>query len=278
MSTSLLVRAATAIFIPAELTGGIIIANTPAEEQQSNLIELRDSIPAPAKLLKRDADATTSTAAPSPTQPGLISTCNSYYLVKQGDYCSTIISKFNNFTLSQFYTWNHAVKSDCSQLLAGYYVCIGVSRCSSKASELQARADPTPTPTQSGIASNCNNYYEVVSGDTCIGIASRYGVTFSQFYNWNPAVGSNCQLLLEGYYVCVGVSPTMPSPTQPGVTSDCIQYYEARSGDTCVSIVQKYSSYLTLSLFESWNPAVGNDCTELLVGYWYCVATKSVHG
>lgn len=43
---------------------------------------------------------------PSPIQPGLISTCDAYYFVEAGDYCSAIVSKFGNFTLSQFYTWN----------------------------------------------------------------------------------------------------------------------------------------------------------------------------
>lgn len=93
---------------------------------------------------------------------------------------------------------------------------------------LQARAEAIPAPTQSGIANNCeyawpsvhsgrrtkfwahtvlgDNYYKVISGDTCIGIAYQHSIALSQFYSWNPAVGSNCQVLLAGYYVCVGVS------------------------------------------------------------------------
>lgn len=67
----------------------------------------------------------------------------------------------------------------------------------------------------------------------------------------------------------------VPSPTQPEIASDCIQYYEAQAGDTCIGIVQKYSTFLTLSQFEAWNPAVGNDCTNLLSGYYYCVATRN---
>jgi hypothetical protein len=63
------------------------------------------------------------------------------------------------------------------------------------------------------------------------------------------------------------------------MTPDCTEYYEAQPGDTCVSIVQKYeaqSSFITLSVFESWNPAVGRDCTNLLAGYFYCVAIKNM--
>lgn len=42
-------------------------------------------------------------------------------------------------------------------------------------------------PTQSGIASNCVKYYTVQSGDSCSAIDTTYGITFSQFYGWNPA-------------------------------------------------------------------------------------------
>jgi hypothetical protein len=44
--------------------------------------------------------------APSPTQPGLISTCDAYHFVELGETCSGIVSEFGNFTLSQFYDWN----------------------------------------------------------------------------------------------------------------------------------------------------------------------------
>lgn len=47
---------------------------------------------------------------------------NAYYEVVSGDSCSGIVSKYNNFTLSQFYTWNPAVNTTCSSLLLGYYV------------------------------------------------------------------------------------------------------------------------------------------------------------
>ncbi|CRG89537.1 LysM domain protein [Talaromyces islandicus] len=256
---------------------------------------------------------------PSPTQPGLISTCDAYYFVESGVSCSGIVSEFGNFTLSQFYDWNPAVKSDCSNLLAGYYVCIGVFAGTSTATSTINTPVPTttktpapaPSPTQTGIASNCNHYYKVVSGDTCVSVSESNNITLAHFYDWNPAVGSSCQTLLAGYYVCVGVSgeqktsmerrnagallkrvdsPTtaatitasatasataiaVPSPTQTGIVSACSQYYRAQKGDTCVTIVNDHYPSLTVSQFESWNPAVGPSCDSLLAGYYYCVAT-----
>ncbi|PLN78617.1 hypothetical protein BDW42DRAFT_140380 [Aspergillus taichungensis] len=134
-----------------------------------------------------------------------------------------------------------------------------------------------PIPVQSGVASNCNSFYQVKTGDTCIGIQTHFhNFTLSEFYKWNPAVGSNCQALLAGYYVCVGTAPTpdppttAPSPTQPGIATPCSKYYAAVSGDTCIGITSQYPN-LTVSKFMEWNPAVGNDCTNLLAGYYYCV-------
>jgi hypothetical protein len=91
------------------------------------------------------------------------------------------------------------VGSDCTALLLGYAYCV--------------EGPPTTTtttgptdPTQTGIASNCNVWYNVVSGDSCAKIETQFDITFAQFYAWNPAVGSNCGLLFVGYSYCVGVS------------------------------------------------------------------------
>lgn len=51
-----------------------------------------------------------------------------------------------------------------------------------------------------------NKYYFVESGDGCANIASAYSITLANFYKCNPAVGTACQPLQAGYYVCVGES------------------------------------------------------------------------
>jgi hypothetical protein len=57
---------------------------------------------------------------------------------------------------------------------------------------------------------------------------------------------------------------------------DCRSYYQAKSGDTCSSILTGYYSYLTLDQFVSWNPAVGTGCSNMQVGYYYCMATANL--
>lgn len=73
-------------------------------------------------------------------------------------------------------------------------------------STTQAPDAGPPGPTQSGIVSNCNKYTVVQAGGSCAAIESQYGITFAQFFGWNPAVGSNCENLWIGEAYCVGVS------------------------------------------------------------------------
>ncbi|KOS42349.1 hypothetical protein ACN38_g6782 [Penicillium nordicum] len=61
----------------------------------------------------------------------------------------------------------------------------------------------TPTPTQTGMVSGCLRFYDVQSGEGCADIASQAGVAQTDFYNWNPAVGTNCTGLQASVFVCM---------------------------------------------------------------------------
>ncbi|OGE50354.1 hypothetical protein PENARI_c017G08337 [Penicillium arizonense] len=95
--------------------------------------------------------------------------------------------------LMTFYTWNPAVKSYCSGLHSGVFVCIGKTGYATTITS----GDPTPatpTPTQTGMATVCLRFYDVNSGDSCYNIASDAGVALTDFYSWNPALV---------FYLCV---------------------------------------------------------------------------
>jgi hypothetical protein len=64
----------------------------------------------------------------------------------------------------------------------------------------------TPTPTQAGMITTCRRFHLVQSGDKCGTIASENNISLSDFYRWNPGVGSSCGSLWLDYYVCVGVA------------------------------------------------------------------------
>ncbi|KAL4866903.1 hypothetical protein BDV12DRAFT_198756 [Aspergillus spectabilis] len=243
----------------------------------------------------------TTSGGPSPTQTGLEPSCNKFYLVAAGDTCYDIAVEYG-VELQQFYEWNPAVGNSCSGLQAGYYVCVGVlgqsttqsTRTTTTTTTITTAPEPTatgPSPQQPGIIDTCNKFYRVAAGDTCAEIAADNGITLDNFYTWNPAVGSDCGALWGGYYVCVGIpgprptttsttttstsTSTGPSPTQSGIIGTCTQYYQAKAGDTCSSILAGRYSYVPLARFITWNPAVGSSCSALWSGYYYCVATEA---
>ncbi|KNG87540.1 LysM domain protein [Aspergillus nomiae NRRL 13137] len=64
-------------------------------------------------------------STPTPTQAGMVSGCDSFYLVISGDECWDIATQAG-ITLDEFYTWNPDVGTLCTGLWPDYYVCVGV--------------------------------------------------------------------------------------------------------------------------------------------------------
>ncbi|KAH8891136.1 hypothetical protein GQ53DRAFT_720459 [Thozetella sp. PMI_491] len=95
------------------------------------------------------------------------------------------------------------------------------SVCTPDRSSYDLGTDPdpvtTPQPIQDGMTTGCNKFYKVVANDNCQTVASKQNVTLSDFYAWNPAVGSECRNLQLDVYVCVGFDErlvyTTPTPT-----------------------------------------------------------------
>ncbi|PNP85446.1 hypothetical protein FNYG_01275 [Fusarium nygamai] len=151
----------------------------------------------------------TATSVISPVQTGMASNCDSFYKVKGSDGCWAIAHD-NNIDLDDFYKWNPAVKSDCSGLQPNFYVCVGVQ---SKPTSVPTRSTGTssssglvtPTPTQTGMVKGCKSFYQVHSGDGCWDIAHDNKISLDDFYQWNPAVKTDCSGLQPDYNVCIGV-------------------------------------------------------------------------
>lgn len=99
------------------------------------------------------------------------------------------------------------VGANCQNLWVGYAYCVqGPPSSTSAGSPTSTAAAGPGAPTQSGIASNCDEYYTIASGDSCTKIEGQFNDTFTELYGWNPAIGDNCQSLWVGYAICVGVS------------------------------------------------------------------------
>ncbi|KAH8703904.1 putative LysM domain protein [Talaromyces proteolyticus] len=227
------------------------------------------------------ATKTTTSSPHEPTQSGLVSNCNNFYLVSSGDSCAAIESKFG-ISAQEFDSWNPSINSDCTNLFLGYYVCVGVPGATTTTTAATKTTTSSPhEPTQSGLVSNCNNFYLVSSGDTCAAIESKFGISAQEFDSWNPSINSDCTNLFLGYYVCVGVpgavttttsrtaTSTAPSPEMPSIVSNCKKFHLVKSGDTCATI--EAASSITKAQFVSWNPAVDSACDNLWLGYYVCV-------
>ncbi|ETS75314.1 hypothetical protein PFICI_12258 [Pestalotiopsis fici W106-1] len=187
---------------------GIIIGNSYCVEVNFGLPRptTRSTTPTSTKTSTTTGSTPTTTgpAKPSPTQDGLIGTCTKFYFAASGDTCIKIVEAQRSvFTLADFVSWNPAVKSDCSGLWANTYYCIGVpgtptagtsTRPATTTTTTVTKSTPArPSPTQDGIAANCQRYHLASSGDTCQKLVNQYGTfTLDQFYAWNPAVGKSC--------------------------------------------------------------------------------------
>ena len=151
-----------------------------------------------------------SPTVPSPVQSGINAKCTSYAEAKAGDSCSAFASG-NNITPAQLYLWNPVLGPNgekCDTLFeANEYYCIGAPATVTTTSISTPAA---PTPTQSGIAKNCNKYAKAIVGDTCFGFAQANDITTDQLYEWNTILGSggaqcSTQFQANTYY-CVSVS------------------------------------------------------------------------
>ncbi|OQD80022.1 hypothetical protein PENANT_c040G10752 [Penicillium antarcticum] len=215
-----------------------------------------------------------STPIPSPTLDGTTSKCSNFYYIVANDTCPAIVKEYG-IKLTDFYSWNPGVGSDCRTLKTEYYVCVAVSggsnsmnttgtgsqtatgsRTATGSSTSTTTASANPSPTEDGVASNCDKWHYVEDGDGCFDLAKKYNITLIEFYDWNPAIGEGRKSLITEYFVCVGVkggtapsstttqkptstsdgTTTSPSETLPGTIDTCKKYNKVLDGDGCYAV------------------------------------------
>jgi LysM repeat protein len=138
---------------------------------------------------------------PLPTQPTIVNNCDAFYFVPRDQSCAAIAQK-HGITTAQFLAWNPSVGSTCSGLWADAYACVSiVGHTPTTTSD-----NPSPTPIQSGMVTNCKTFHLVKKNETCATITSKYKITQANFVKWNPAVGKDCKGMWANSYACVAVS------------------------------------------------------------------------
>ncbi|KAI0024493.1 LysM domain-containing protein [Xylariomycetidae sp. FL0641] len=187
---------------------------------------------------------------------------------------------------------------------------------------------PTPKPYQDGMVSGCTDFRyisgelapgwrvlepllldtltDIAANDSCVDIATLWGLSFDTLLSWNPDLKEDCSGLLEGTYICVvrgksgpssttttdtatsthtttttpptstGGGSTPPGPTQSGIPSDCDEWTTQEDGVYCQDMADKAG--ISLECLYQLNPALitsEGECQGLWAGYSYCVGTAS---
>ncbi|CZR37421.1 uncharacterized protein FPRO_02319 [Fusarium proliferatum ET1] len=162
--------------------------------------------PVPSKTIPMKPSTTAASGngveTPDPIQPGMVSSCNKFYFVEQGDNCNAVSSK-HGITIAQFTTRNPKLGTDsptpttpsngittpmpiqtgskCTALWVDYNVCVGV--VGQKPTPTQpSNGVTTPSPIQSGITKNCKKLHQVKSTTTCASIQNYYKITMANLF------------------------------------------------------------------------------------------------
>jgi hypothetical protein len=103
----------------------------------------------------------TVTTRPSPVPAGQIGTCTRWY--KTGsETCDDIVAMFAAFSKTNFIAWNPSVGSSCEGIREGLFYCVGVPGTpTTRTSPVPTTTIPTETPMQSGIATDCSDFWLV---------------------------------------------------------------------------------------------------------------------
>jgi hypothetical protein len=112
----------------------------------------------------------------------------------------------------------------------------------------------------------------IVAGDSCASLASRCGISASDFYKYNPKTNLCSTLMPDDYVCCSEGDPYKPPTPKPGADGTCATHL-IRAGDTCSSLSKRYN--VAIADLEKWNKGrtwAWTDCAGMLLGYNMCVS------
>ncbi|POS72078.1 LysM domain-containing protein [Diaporthe helianthi] len=250
--------------------------------------------------------ATDTAWPPTRTKAGQPDYCRSWHLVQGRDTCQIVANQAETgVTADDIKAWNPTLGEDCSGLYVGWWVCNGIQSRTSVTLTWSTSAanatipDPTPytpptstsvdwsftpTPSLAGMPDDCQAYHLAEENDTCRTVLATYSyLTRQHFFDWNPALGGNCDGLWLGYYYCVanfGSTSDVPLPTvtekptastAQGSAASCTAWYISTPDDTCDSIISMFGRFSEADCV-SWNPSLNSACGNLEPSLYYCVA------
>ncbi|CAJ0542419.1 Ff.00g000680.m01.CDS01 [Fusarium sp. VM40] len=147
----------------------------------------------------------TVTETPSVIPGGSPKDCKVWYYTTGGETCDQLVNMFGTFSAKDFISMNPSVFDDCSNVEDNTWYCVaGPDTPTTRTAALTTPTRPaTAMPTQSGVASDCKEYWLVSKKDTCKSIRRANSISLEKLLSWNPALGSTCSGLKPDSYVCV---------------------------------------------------------------------------
>ena len=188
-----------------------------------------------------------------PVHPGQPANCVAWHTVKQGDDCNSVPKQYY-ISREQFLAWNPAVSEDCTEnfwLKSAYCVAVDetgaetgaeTSTKSAVSSKLGTSGQfttasvesTTPMPTRATTKITSSNIVSSISQPSSQNATRSATTTYSVRHpisTWNIT------------------APTIdktwpPKATQAGQPSNCNKWHLVRGGQTCRSVLNKYSSFM----------------------------------
>lgn len=201
---------------------------------------------AAALILCGAISAAAADAAPGPTMPNTIANCNKWFLANDGDSCATAQAA-GGISATQFFEYNPDVSKDClTNFWPTYYYCIGLGP------ELSSSSSSVGTTTTKTTSSSSTS--APLTSTTSVN--ATYSIR-NPVVTWNittPTIGTTYP----------------PKETQAGQPSYCIDWHLVGLGETCQTVVNRYST-LTMDNLLDWNPDLLDDCSGLQINYWLCI-------
>ncbi|PYI36128.1 hypothetical protein BP00DRAFT_474788 [Aspergillus indologenus CBS 114.80] len=216
-----------------------------------------------------------------PNAPGTTTGCASYRNYDDTTYnlnsCKYIAFAYG-VTIDDLLAWNPSLDTNVTTcaLQPGYSYLTGGVDSDSFCLPVNA--------TDATTVSNCNCFTEI------LGYMAGGTISATKLTTWNPWLAGDCDAALyanitgnDRRSVCVGVddsatsttttaaatTATPAAPTQTGVVAGCQEFFTIESGDDCSTMEAEFG--VTLAQLYAWNPSIGPTCTNLWLGYAYCV-------
>lgn len=125
---------------------------------------------------------------------------------------------------------------------------------------LKAGLESTTSSSNTNLVGTCTQNHNVVSGETCYLIWTKYGLDEATFYRYNPTI--NCMPLQIGQVICVKQTTSNTINVNPSGNTICTGTHSVALGETCPLIYGKYG--MTEAQLINLNPSL--NCNYLPVG------------